>query len=153
MAIQITSTAFPADGVIPKKYTCDGDDISPPLQWSGVPDTAKSLALIVDDPDAPSGIWTHWVVWNLPTATTGLPEHVRQQPKLDTGAHQGVTDFHKTGYNGPCPPHGSNHRYRFTLYALDTELSLEGEVTRQRLLTAMQDHILAERQLVGHFGH
>jgi len=150
MKITVTSAAFQEEGMIPEKYTCDGPNISPPLAWSPVPAGAKSIALICDDPDAPMGTWVHWVVFNLPGDTKGVPEGVPPREHLENGATQGVNDFGKTGYGGPCPPRGT-HRYFFKLYALDLKLDLSGRVTKERLLKAMVGHILAEGQLMGKY--
>src|SRR5215210_2709323 len=125
MTISLTSPAFTANGAIPSVHTCDGRDLSPALAWSGVPPAAKSLALIVDDPDAPRGTWVHWVVYNLPPSATGLPEGAGSGALL-AGATSGRNDFKRTGYGGPCPPSGS-HRYFFKLYALDAVLDGLGE--------------------------
>lgn len=149
--IKLRSPAFEDSGIIPKLYTCDGEDISPQLEWSGVPEDAVSLALIVDDPDAPMGTFVHWVLYNLPANITALPERMPSDAKLETGALQGKTDFgKKPGYGGPCPPAGT-HRYFFKLYALDTNLPLEPGATKKQLLKAMEGHILSEGQLVGHY--
>jgi hypothetical protein len=150
MALTITSSAFEEGAMIPKQYTCDGADMSPPLSWSGVPEGTKSLALIADDPDAPMGTWVHWVLYNLPPDSTGLPENVPPEETLANGARQGLNDFKKFGYGGPCPP-GGTHRYFFKLYALDTMLDLSGRVTKQELLKAMEGHILAKGQLMGKY--
>ena len=150
MAIKVTSTAFAEGGMIPKEYTCDGADISPPLSWSGVPGEAKSLALICDDPDAPGRIWVHWVLFNIPLDPSELPAHVPADETLADGARNGVSDFGRFGYGGPCPP-GGTHRYFFKLYALDTMLDLSGRVTKNDLLSAMEGHILAEGQLMGKY--
>src|SRR5438552_10676499 len=117
MAFIISSPAFQAEGKIPSKYTCDGINISPPLEWKDPPAGTQSFALIHDDPDAPSGDWVHWVVWNIPPAKSGLPENFPKDKELKDGTRQGMTDFGKIGYGGPCPPSGS-HRYFFKLYAL-----------------------------------
>lgn len=148
MSIQITSAAFTEGNPIPKKYTCDGEDASPPLTWSGVPAGAKSLALIADDPDAPVGTWVHWVIFNLPPTLTGLQEGTTKTPTVEGGV-QGNNDFRKTGYGGPCPPRGKPHRYFFKLYALDTSLSLEPGATKAEVEKAMRGHILAQGQLMG----
>lgn len=150
MAIKVTSTAFTEGGMIPKEYTCDGADISPPLSWSGVPEEARSLALISDDPDAPAGTWVHWVLFNIPVDPNELPAHVPLDQTLADGAQNGVSDFGRFGYGGPCPP-GGTHRYFFKLYALDTMLDLSGRVTKKDLLSAMEGHILAEGQLMGKY--
>ena len=147
-AMQLTSVAFEQGAGIPVRYTCDGENLSPPLAWTGVPPGTKTLALIADDPDAPMGTWVHWVVYNLPTATAGLPEGYAADPQRQDGTCQGVTDFRRTGYGGPCPPSGT-HRYFFTLYALDTTCSLAPGATAKELETAMRGHILAQAQLMG----
>jgi Raf kinase inhibitor-like YbhB/YbcL family protein len=148
----ISSPEFAHNGSMPRKYTSDGDDVSPPLGWSGVPAAAKSLALIVDDPDAPDPdapqrTWVHWVLYNLPVGAVGLPADVASQG-LPAGAREGVNDWKRSGYGGPSPPVG-RHRYFFKLYALDTTLPDLGGPTKARLLNAMKDHVLAEAQLVG----
>ncbi len=148
MATKVTSTAFTEGTMIPAKYTCDGANISPPLAWSGSPATAKSFALICDDPDAPAGTWAHWVVFNLPASVTSLDENVPADKTLPNGARQGTNDFRKLGYGGPAPPSGT-HRYYFKLYALDTILDLAAGATKPQLLRAMEGHILAQGQLMG----
>lgn len=150
MALTITSSAFKQEGMIPSQYTCDGKDISPPLQWSGVPEEAKSLALIVDDPDAPGKTWVHWVVFNLPPDVHSLPEHMPTDAKLRNGAMQGITNFGRSGYGGPCPP-GGTHRYYFKLYALDTMLDLKPKAKKPDVEKAMKGHILAEGQLMAKY--
>ncbi len=150
MTMTLSSTAFAHNGAIPKRYTCDGDDISPPLSWSGVPSGAKSLALVVDDPDAPDPAapkmtWVHWVLYNIAPATTALPEAVKSLP---AGALSGLNDWKRTGYGGPCPPIG-RHRYFHKLYALDTMLKGLGQPNKAALEKAMQGHILARAELVG----
>ena len=151
MTIQVTSTAFEEGGTIPTKYTCDGDDVSPPLSWTSLPEGTKSIALIFDDPDAPVGTWVHWVLYGLPLDSTGLPEAVPTQKILADGAKQGINDFRKIGYGGPCPPKGPAHRYFFKVYALDSEIELEAGATKKELLKAMQGHILAQGQLMGKY--
>jgi Raf kinase inhibitor-like YbhB/YbcL family protein len=150
MAITLTSSAFTEGAMIPKKHTCDAEDISPDLKWSGVPQGAKSLALICDDPDAPVGTWVHWVLFNIPADVTALPAGIPADATLKNGARHGKNDFRKLGYGGPCPP-GGTHRYYFKLYALDTVLNLEGGSTKAQLLAAMKGHILAEGQLMGKY--
>jgi Raf kinase inhibitor-like YbhB/YbcL family protein len=150
MTIKVMSTAFSEGGIIPKQYTCDGKDVSPPLTWSGVPDGAKSIALICDDPDAPGGTWVHWVLFNLPPKTEGLAEGVASSKTIENGGKHGTNDFRKFGYGGPCPP-GGTHRYYFKVYALDTLLDLDPGVTKADLLKAMKGHILAEGQLMGRY--
>jgi len=139
--MEVTSPAFKNMQPIPAKYTCDGNNISPPIDVSGAPDGAKSLALIVDDPDAPMGTWVHWVVWNLPVKN--MPEN-----KLEFGGIQGMNSFGKLDYGGPCPPNG-RHRYFFKVYALDAKLDLEDGIPKTELEAAMKGHVLAEAQLIG----
>jgi Raf kinase inhibitor-like YbhB/YbcL family protein len=140
--------------MIPRKYTCDGEDRSPPLAWSGVPTQARSLALTCDDPDAPSGTWSHWVAFNLPPEVASLPEGLAASDPahLDSGAEvrQGKNDFGKIGYGGPCPPSGT-HRYIFRLYALDTTVELQAGATRGSLLASATGHVLAEGRLTGKY--
>ncbi len=150
MSIIITSSAFEDNGLIPAQYTCDGADISPPLQWEGVPEGTGSIALICDDPDAPMGTWVHWVIFDLPAETRELGENVPTDGTLPNGAKQGITDFGRTGYGGPCPP-GGTHRYFFKIYALDTEIDLTPGATKSDLLEAMEGHILGQGQLVGKY--
>ena len=150
MAMQITSNAFKHQNMIPQKYGCAGDDISPPLEWEDAPDGAESLALICNDPDAPGGTFTHWVVYNIPPDQNAFDENIPTDDSLHSGARQGKNDFGNIGYGGPCPPDGE-HRYFFQLFALDTELDLSGEVTENDLRDAMRDHILAEGELMGRY--
>ncbi|HEY9856216.1 MAG TPA: YbhB/YbcL family Raf kinase inhibitor-like protein [Stenomitos sp.] len=150
--LALQSPAFSAGGAIPAAYTCDGPNVSPPLRWSGVPEGAKSLALLVEDPDAPGKTWSHWVLYNLPPTQTGLAEDVPTQEALPNDAQQGHNDFGKVGYGGPCPPSGTHH-YVFKLYALDAPLSIGGVATRADVLSAMQGHVLAEGELTGTYGH
>ena len=149
-ALSIKSPSFDHNGAIPKTFTCQGKDISPALQWSDLPEGTKSLALIVDDPDAPDPrapkmTWVHWVLYDIPADAEGLPEAVEQLP---AGTREGLNDWKKTGYGGPCPPIG-RHRYFHKLYALDTKLGDKGPLTKQALLEAIEDHVLARGQLVG----
>ena len=150
MQIEVKSSAFEDGGMIPKLYTCDGTDVSPPLAWTSVPKGTKSIALIADDPDAPMGTWVHWVLFNLPAHLKGLPENVPPQKSLENGGMQGTNDFRKIGYGGPCPP-GGTHRYYFKVYALDMEINLQAGATKRKLLKAMEGHILAEGQLIGKY--
>ena len=150
MSMTLTSTAFAQHGEIAQRHTCEGSDVSPQLAWSNVPDGAKSLVLIVDDPDAPDPAapkmtWVHWVVYNLPPTATGLAEGVA---KLPAGTLDGTNDWHRTGYGGPCPPIG-RHRYFHKLYALDTVLPDLGRPTKDKLTQAMAGHILAAAEIVG----
>lgn len=144
MALTLTSTAFAQGQSIPAKYTCDGQDISPPLHWSDAPAGAQSLALIMDDPDAPAGVWVHWVLFNLPASLHDLPE----KAALPGGSLEGKNSWGRVGYGGPCPPRGS-HRYFFKLYTLDTKLNLSRGASKEQLLAAMEGHILAQAELMG----
>ena len=150
MTLEITSSVFSEGEMIPTRYTCDGPDVSPDLAWSGVPETAQSLALICDDPDAPMGTWVHWVLFNIPAGASGLPSEISPDATLESGACHGTNDFGRLGYGGPCPP-GGTHRYFFKLYALDTELDLQSGITKAQLVEAMENHILAETQLMGKY--
>jgi Raf kinase inhibitor-like YbhB/YbcL family protein len=150
MEIKMTSAAFEPGGMIPNKYTCDGQDISPPLSWGDVPDGTESIALICDDPDAPMGTWVHWVLFDLPPETRGLPENIPAVENLENGGRHGTNDFRKLGYGGPCPP-GGTHRYYFKVYALDKLMNLHVGNTKSQLLKAMEGHILAEGDLMGRY--
>ena len=143
VSMKLTSPAFKNNGMIPSEYTCDGDDVSPELIIESAPRNAKSLALIADDPDAPVGTWVHWVVWNIPVNTKTIP-------KGGTAGIEGITDFRKSGYGGPCPPSGT-HRYFFKLYALDTELNLPKSATKKELEKAMQGHVIEKAELIGKY--
>jgi len=147
--MELTSSAFAEGAPIPTKYTCDEKDLSPPLKWTGVPGGAKSLALIADDPDAPVGTWVHWVLYNLPASASELPEDLPKSQYLAGGGKQGLNDFRRLGYGGPCPPPGKPHRYFFKLYALDTVLELKPGATKKDIERAMEKHILAQGQLMG----
>jgi len=146
--MELTSSAFQDGGKIPKKYTCDGADVSPSLAWSNVPEGTRTFALICDDPDAPMGTWVHWVMFNIPAEAQGLPEKIPTQKVLADDAAHGINDFRTLGYGGPCPPSGT-HLYYFRLYALDTALMLEPGATKAQVIEAMKGHILAEGQLMG----
>jgi len=148
--MKLTSSAFSEGTMIPVRYTCAGDDLSPPLAWSDIPVGAKSLALIADDPDAPVGTWVHWVAFNLPIAGRGLPEGIKDEKQLSGGGVQGANSWRRLGYGGPCPPSGT-HRYFFKLYALDTILFLDNRAAAKDVQVAMKGHILAEAQLMGRF--
>lgn len=150
MTIEVTSTAIEEGGMIPRKYTADGENVSPPLAWTGVPDGTKSIALLNDDPDAPVGDWVHWIIFNMNASTAGLPEGVTDHEIISSGAKLGKNDFGSLGYGGPAPPHGT-HRYYFKIYALDTLLNLESGAKKPQLLKAMEGHILAEGQLMGKY--
>ncbi len=152
----LRSSAFENRDEIPERYTCEGDDISPPLTWQNVPEGTESLVLIVDDPDAPNGTFTHWVVYNIPPLTNALPEGFSPREDQAEGAQEdlreGRNDFGKVGYGGPCPPTRDDaHRYHFRLYALDTNLNLAPGANRGQLFELMHDHVLDETELVGAF--
>lgn len=152
MSLTITSTAFAPNAAIPSLYTCEGKDMSPPLAWSGAPASTKGLALIVDDPDAPDPAapkmtWVHWVLYNIPAAANGLPEAIKSTA-LPAGTREGINDWGRTGYGGPCPPIG-RHRYYHKLYALDTVLPELKRADKAALEKAMQGHILAQAVLIG----
>jgi Raf kinase inhibitor-like YbhB/YbcL family protein len=149
MALTLSSPAFTAGAEIPTQHTCDGADLSPALRWGGAPAATKSYALIADDPDAPVGTWVHWVIYDLPAATTQLPQGVPTDESLSTGGTQGINDFRKVGYGGPCPPAGKPHRYFFKLYALDAATNLKPRATKQEVLRAMEGHVLAQAELMG----
>jgi Raf kinase inhibitor-like YbhB/YbcL family protein len=151
MTIKLTSPAFEEGGTIPSNYTCDGSDVSPPLEWSNVPEGTKSLALICDDPDAPMGTWVHWVLYGIPANAGSLPAGVPMDEIIEGGALQGKNDFKRIGYGGPCPPSGKPHRYFFKLYALDIELDLKSSVKKKDLEKAMKGHVLGQGQLVGRY--
>ena len=151
MAILLSSPAFSEGSEIPARHTCDGPNLSPPLHWHGVPEGARTLALIVEDPDAPSGTFVHWVLFDLPATVTELAEGIPTTETLPSGARQGRNDFRRVGYAGPCPPRGSAHRYFFKIYALDGEVSLRPGATGPDLLRAAQGHVLAESQLMGRY--
>jgi len=146
MSLQITSPAFENMAGIPEKYTCKGEDISPPLIWDGLPEGTASLVLIMDDPDAPVGTWNHWIVFNLPPETSGLEEDIQVLPD---GSLVGENSWRRNDYGGPCPPGGARHRYFFKLYALDTLLDLREGVKKAQLEAAMQSHILDQAELIG----
>lgn len=150
MAITFSSSAFGYGQPIPAVYTCKGRDISPPLQWSDLPAGTKSLALIMDDPDAPMGTWVHWVIYNIPPTRNGLEEAIPAQERLADGSLQGKNSWRRIGYGGPCPPSGT-HRYYFRLYALDSTLSLAPGASKEQVLAAMQGHILAQAEWMGTF--
>lgn len=152
LAFELESNVFKDGGFIPIKYTGLGEDVSPPLKWKDAPDATLEFALICDDPDAPKkGSWVHWVIYNMPMQTNGLPEGVQAVEVLSDGTKQGINDFKKIGYKGPYPPPGKPHRYYFRLYSLDIKLDLKEGATKEELLTAMEGHILDEVNLIGKF--
>jgi Raf kinase inhibitor-like YbhB/YbcL family protein len=152
MSFQISSAAFSGGQMIPKKFTCDGPDLTPQLSWSDAPAATATFALIVDDPDAPVGTWVHWVLYNLQANTKELPEGVEKHEQLANGALQGQNDFRKIGYGGPCPPPGKPHRYFFKLYALDAKLDLKSGANKADLERAMKGHVLGQTELLGRYG-
>jgi Raf kinase inhibitor-like YbhB/YbcL family protein len=152
MALELTSTAFAEGEAIPRQYTGDGRDASPPLAWQGAPAGTGGFALVCEDPDAPRGTFTHWVAWNIPAASAGLAEGVPAEGTLADGTVQGRNGFGKAGYGGPAPPPGKPHRYYFKLHALDGPLALKAGATKEELLAAMRGHVLAEGQLMGRYG-
>ena len=151
MAFTISSTSFSSGGDIPRQFTCDGADVSPALRWSGAPAGVRSFALIADDPDAPVGTWTHWVLFDLPSQTSQLPEGVPKVDEVPSGGRQGRNDFRKIGYGGPCPPPGKPHRYFFKLYALDQMLNLKPGSSKQEVEQAMQGHMIGNTELMGKY--
>jgi hypothetical protein len=149
--IELKTASFTPGGFIPKQFTCEGPDVSPALAWTDPPQGTRTFAIIEDDPDAPSGTFVHWLIYDLPANSRGLPEALSGSGQMPGGARQGTNDFSKTGYNGPCPPRGAPHRYFIRLYALDTQLDLRPGATRQELETVMRGHILAQGELMGRF--
>lgn len=152
MSFSLSSSSFSNGGNIEKKFTCDGADVSPQLAWKNPPSGTKSYALLADDPDAPAGNWNHWVMWNIPPSASTLPEGLKKDARLPDGSEQGMNDFHKTGYNGPCPPPGKRHRYYFKLYALSTTLKLKSGATKRDLEAAIKSLILGEAEWMGRYG-
>lgn len=148
VALELASDAFAHEGAIPRKYTCDGEDLSPPLRWNDPPEGAKSFALIADDPDAPRGTWVHWVLFNVPAGTRAVPEGIPAQATLSDGSVHGKNSWDRPDYGGPCPPSGT-HRYFFKLYALDATLDLEAGASVEQVLTAMQGHVLGQAEIMG----
>jgi Raf kinase inhibitor-like YbhB/YbcL family protein len=152
MTLDLTSAAFRHGGPIPKQHTSDGRNVSPPLKWSAPPAGTRSLALLCEDPEAPRGTFTHWVLFNIPASSLGLKEGVAQQATSPEATRQGTNDFGKVGYGGPAPPPGKPHHYHFKLFALDATLDLEAGATKPQLLEAMKGHILGETQMIGVYG-
>ncbi len=150
MDISVTSTAFKEGEMIPSKFTCDAENISPQIAWTNFPKTTESFVLIADDPDAPMGTWVHWVVYNIPTTLLELKENFPKNEKFEDGTMQGTTDFRRIGYGGPCPPSGI-HRYFFKIYALDVKLNVKPGLTKKEILKEMEGHIIAEGQLMGKY--
>lgn len=151
MAFTITTSAFASGAAIPERYTCKGEDLSPALEWRDAPAKTASFAIIMDDPDAPAGVWIHWLIWNLPPSMGALQQGVSKAGQFVDGTQEGRNSFGKTGYNGPCPPPGQTHRYFFRMYALDTKLNLSAEADRSQLDAAMKGHVLAQTEYMGTF--
>lgn len=150
--MEISSAAFEDGSAIPRKYACNGDNVSPPLSWSEAPEGTQSFALITDDPDAPMGTYVHWVLYDLPADAAALQEDIPTEKNLPNGARQGLNSTKTIGYTGPCPPSGT-HRYYFKLYALDITISAGPGLTKEQLLEKMEDHILAQAQVMGIYSH
>ncbi len=150
MVIKIKSKVFDEGEPIPVKYTCSGIDVSPPLEWESLPEDTVSIAIICEDPDAPGGTWSHWVIFNLPAVARNLPEHVMGREILDNGAVQGLNDFGKVGYGGPCPPNGTHHYY-YKIFALNTKLDLPPRTTRKTFLESINEHVIDQGQIMGTF--
>jgi Raf kinase inhibitor-like YbhB/YbcL family protein len=148
--MEITSSVFTEGGMIPAKYTCDGQNISPPLAWKDAPSGTKSFTLVCDDPDAPMGTWVHWVIYNIPPNIAKLDENVKPEKECSNGMRQGSNSWPKIGYGGPCPPSGA-HRYYFKLYALDSVLDIKPGAARELVLQVIKGHVLAETQLMGKY--
>lgn len=150
--LQISSTSFQSNGEIAKKYTADGQDVSPQIVISKLPAGTRSVALSCEDPDAPVGTWFHWLIWNISPSTTELKEGVAPQPELEDGSIQGQNDFKKTGYNGPSPPKGPAHHYHFKVFALDKKLDLKANSDKSAFYSAIKDHVLGTGEVVGLYG-
>ena len=150
MNMTLESSVFRNGDMIPPKYTCDGEDVSPPLSWANPPGNTASFSLVADDPDAPMGTWVHWVVFNIPAAARGFAERASSGKTLPAGSVEGMNDFRRTAWGGPCPPSGV-HRYFFRLYTLDATLQLRAGATKTQLLDAMKGHILAQAELMGKY--
>jgi Raf kinase inhibitor-like YbhB/YbcL family protein len=151
-SLKLVSSAFAHEEVIPVRHTCDGEDLSPPLSWTGAPTETKAFALICDDPDAPMGTWDHWLLFNIPAEKTSLPEGVPADAEQADGSLGGLNSWQRNGYGGPCPPPGKPHRYFFRIYALSTPVELGAEATKSDLLQAMEGTILASGTLMGLYG-
>lgn len=147
----LKSPALQAGAAIPRKYTCDAEDFSPPLRWENAPKQTQAFALIADDPDAPGGTWVHWVIYDLPAAASELAENTAKSATLASGAKQGRNDFGRVGYGGPCPPPGPAHRYYFKLYALDAPTGLQPSASKAQLLEAIKGHVLGQAELMGRY--
>lgn len=152
MGINLMSDVFEEGDRIPIKHTCDDTNISPPLRWSTLPERTISFAVLCEDPDAPAGIWTHWIIFNIPPNVMELPAGIKNEEKLENGIVQGVNDFGYTGFGGPCPPDGAEHRYYFRIYALDTTLNPGPGAKRKEFLKALNENVLDEGHLMGIYG-
>lgn len=150
--MELRSKAFKEGQSIPRKHTCDGPDLSPPLEWSDVPQGTNAFALLMEDPDAATGSWVHWLLYDLPAEARSLPEGVSPTETLPRGGAQGKNDFGRLGYGGPCPPPGRPHRYFFRLYALSSRVNLPPGASKEQLLRAMEGNVKAEAQLMGTYG-
>jgi len=150
MTLNVSSAAFADGGLIPARYTADGENVSPPVRWEAAPEGTESIAIISDDPDAPGGTWVHWLIWNIPAGQTDIRENIPPEETLSNGAVQGTTSFGSVGYGGPAPPSGT-HRYYFKVYALDTRLDLGPKAVKKDLEKAMQGHILSQGQVMGRY--
>ncbi len=151
MSFELTSPAFTSGAAIPRQYTCEGTDESPELKWGQPPQGTLAFAVVMHDPDAPVGDWVHWVAWNIPATSHGMATNFPRQEQFADGTRQGRNDFHKIGYNGPCPPPGKTHRYFFRLYAVDKSLELAAGASRFQLDSAMKGHTLAEAEYMGSY--
>lgn len=151
-ALSISSPAFDSGKPIPKRFTCDGEDVSPPLVFTNLPGGTKALALVCDDPDAPVGTWDHWIIYDLPASLSGLPEGVGKSSPPPSGAVEGKNSWNKLGYGGPCPPPGKPHRYFFKLYALKAGLGLKAGATKGELMAAMNGLVISSSELIGTYG-
>jgi len=151
MALELRSAAFKQNELIPRQFSCQGLDVSPPLSWAGVPEKTQSIVLVCDDPDAPLGTWVHWLIYDIPSDITELSNGIPHQETLDSGAKQGINDFGNIGYGGPCPPSGKPHRYFFKLYCIDEKLELSSGLTKDELLKAIKGHIIAQAELIGKY--
>jgi len=151
--IDLKSSVLKENEMIPEKYTCDGDDISPPLEWSNIPDKTVSFCLIMDDPDAPGGVFTHWIVYNIPSNINKFNEGIPNIEELIGGIKQGKNDFNKIGYSGPCPPSNSTHHYRFKIYAIDKILDLKSGIKIDELMKEIENHILGKGELICIYKH
>ena len=149
LTVTVTSTSFQSGGEIARKFTCDGEDLSPQISWNGAPAGTQAFVLIADDPDAPAGTWTHWVVYDVPASSTSLNEGLPKLEQLPDGSKQGRNDFRKVGYNGPCPPAGKPHRYFFKVYALNRKLNIKAGAARSEVEKAMSGHVQAEGEYMG----